>query len=341
MTKTKNEIGLSGIEFVEFSSPDPSSLKELFRNFGFSRMMVHQKKNIELYRQGGINLLLNMGKGSCAETFHVEHGPCISSMGWRTKDPKHAFELAQKRGAKKSPTVDYDLPGIQGIGDSCVYFTKDNDKELYETLGFVKTNDSLLPGKGFIAIDHLTNNVYAGTMKKWSAFYQEIFEFTEVRYFDIKGIKTGLTSYALKSPCETFCIPINEGNEEKSQINEYLRMYKGPGVQHLAFTTSDIIKTVSALNQTSIKTLDIDQEYYDEVFQRVPRVTEDHRRLQDLNILVDGDEKGYLLQIFTENVVGPIFIEIIQRKNHYSFGEGNFSALFRTIEKDQEKRGVL
>ena len=178
-------------------------------------------------------------------------------------------------------------------------------------------------------------------MADWTTFYKEIFGFEEVRYFDIRGAKTGLTSYALRSPCGKFCIPINEGTEYDSQINEYLREYKGPGVQHLAFTTEDIITSVSSLEESSIETLDIDNEYYEEVFDRVPNVTEDHKRLQDLDILVDGDDEGYLLQIFTKNIIGPIFIEIIQRKNHQSFGEGNFGALFRSIERDQEQRGVL
>ncbi len=194
---------------------------------------------------------------------------------------------------------------------------------------------------GFDFIDHLTNNVEQGQLKVWSDFYKNIFGFTEVRYFDIRGVKTGLQSFALKSPDGSFCIPINEGTESKSQINEYLEEYKGPGVQHIALHTNDIIKSISRLSSTQVETLDIDDEYYQEVFNRVPNVSEDHKKLQELQILVDGDEEGYLLQIFTKNIIGPIFFEIIQRKNHLSFGEGNFGALFRSIERDQEKRGYL
>ena len=178
-------------------------------------------------------------------------------------------------------------------------------------------------------------------MAKWAKFYKEIFGFTEIRYFDIQGVKTGLTSFALKSPCGTFCIPINEGTEKKSQINEYLEEYKGPGVQHIALHTDDIINAVAKLNKMGVETLDISPDYYKSVFDRVPNVTEDKKRLEELNILVDGDESGYILQIFTKNVIGPIFFEIIQRKNHHSFGEGNFGALFESIERDQMKRGYL
>lgn len=178
-------------------------------------------------------------------------------------------------------------------------------------------------------------------MERWARFYKEIFGFTEVRYFDIRGAKTGLVSYALRSPCGSFCIPINEGTEKTSQINEYLDQYRGPGVQHLAFLTDDILASLRALEGTPIEFLSIDDDYYDTVFQRVPGVTEDHEEIRRRNVLVDGDEQGYLLQIFTRNLIGPIFIELIQRKNHLSFGEGNFGALFRSIERDQERRGVL
>ena len=178
-------------------------------------------------------------------------------------------------------------------------------------------------------------------MKDWAAFYKDIFGFTEIRYFDIRGAKTGLQSYALRSPCGKFCIPINEADERESQINEYLREYNGPGVQHIAFATDDIVKSVEAMSGTSVKMLDMDNDYYESVFDRVPNVVEDHARLQKNNILVDGDADGYLLQIFTKNIIGPIFIEIIQRHNNLTFGEGNFGALFRSIERDQIRRGVI
>ena len=178
-------------------------------------------------------------------------------------------------------------------------------------------------------------------MGRWASFYKDVFGFTEVRHFDIRGERTGLVSYALRAPCGTFSIPINEASHEKSQINEYLREHRGPGIQHVAFRTDDILASLDALDGTGIPFLDIEPGYYDEAFARVPQVTEDKSRLRKRNVLVDGDESGYLLQIFTKNLMGPIFIELIQRKNHLSFGEGNFGALFRSIERDQARRGVF
>lgn len=348
MEETQNHLGLRGIEFTEYSSADPKALHELFLAFGFSRIMRHKEKKIDLYQQGQITFLLNYEPKTFASDFYEKHGPCVSSMGWKVDDASKALATATERGAKESDRLDYkmgdtDIPAIVGIGDSNIYLIDQYKSEtLYEDMGFEKLeNPDMVEELGFELVDHLTNNVYKGTMKEVSDFYKNVFGFTEVRYFDIRGVKTGLTSYALQSPDKSFCIPINEGTEKKSQINEYLEEYKGPGVQHIALLTNDIVKSIKGLSKTSVETLDIDDEYYAEVFDRVPNVTEDHKELQDLQILVDGDEEGYLLQIFTKNVIGPIFFEIIQRKNHNSFGEGNFGALFRSIERDQEKRGYL
>lgn len=344
-----NPIGLEGIEFVEFASMQPEMLHNLFTAFGFSRTKQHKSKTIDLYNQNDIHFLLNKDANSFAAQFANHHGPSICSMGWRVQDAKAAVAIAKDRGAnvcEKTDLVDgqgHSLPAIYGIGESLIYFIdKWNSVELYDRLGFVSHAEPVkVEQKGFVAIDHLTNNVYKGTMAKWAAFYKEIFGFTEVRYFDIRGAKTGLTSYALKSPCGNFCIPINEGTEAKSQINEYLEEYKGPGIQHLAFLTKDILASLQKLEGSPIAMLDIDDQYYNEIFTKFPHVTENHDEIRKRNVLVDGDEHGYLLQIFTKNLIGPIFIEIIQRKNHYSFGEGNFGALFRSIERDQEKRGYL
>lgn len=347
--KNKNEIGLDGIEFVEFSTPHPSSLRRLFRDFGFSRTRLHRDRNVELYQQGDIRFLLNADPSTEGFHFAQQHGPSISAMGWRVKNAAKAFELALSRGAKACTKGDYydanedPIPAIHGIGGSLIYFIEGyKNPKLYGELGFTPhpVPDMVKP-KGFVAIDHLTNNVYKGTMQTWADFYKNIFGFTEVRYFDIRGVKTGLTSYALRSPCGKFCIPINEADEAKSQINEYLDEYKGPGIQHLAFLTNDILASLDALQGTGIQTLDIDADYYDTIFDRVPGVSEDREKIRRYNVLVDGDKKGYLLQLFTKNLVGPIFIEIIQRKNHLSFGEGNFGALFKSIERDQIKRGVF
>lgn len=342
MSEQTNYLGLKGIEFIEFTSPDPEALHRLFLEFGFSRLMRHKHKKIDYYKQNDIHILLNYEVGSFADKFNKLHGPSLCSMGWRVENAQKAHEIGISRGAK--PGVgDFDEKALYGIGDSFIYLIDNfEDPDRYKKMGFEPLeNPDLVKDKGFILVDHLTNNVEKGTMNKWADFYKNIFGFSEVRYFDIRGKKTGLTSYALKSPCGSFCIPINEGTDKKSQINEYLEEYNGPGVQHLAFLTHDILHSLKGLKNTSIETLKIDDEYYQEVFDRVPNVTENKNEIKEQQVLVDGDEKGYLLQIFTKNLIGPIFIEIIQRKNHFSFGEGNFGALFRSIEKDQEQRGYI
>lgn len=344
-----NPVGLQGIEFTEFASSNPTELHQLFCAFGFSKIKKHQQLKIDLYKQNDIHFLINQSPTSFAAEFSKSHGPSICSMGWRVENAAKALSIAVERGAKACTSGDLagengiKIPCIYGIGDSLIYFIDQwNSPDLYKRLGFIPHDTPVMKEEmGFLTIDHLTNNVFQGTMEHWSQFYKNVFGFTEVRYFDIRGAKTGLTSYALKSPCGSFCIPINEGTEKKSQINEYLEEYKGPGVQHIAFLTKDIIHSLEKLKGSPIKTLDIDDEYYSEIFTKFPQVTENHKAIKDFNILVDGDEDGYLLQIFTKNLIGPIFIEIIQRKNHYSFGEGNFGALFRSIERDQQKRGYL
>jgi 4-hydroxyphenylpyruvate dioxygenase len=344
-----NPVGLQGLDFIEFASPEPERLDRLFQAFGFSRTLHHPTRRIDLYEQGDIRLLLNRGINSFAASFSALHGPSISAMGWRVHDGLKAREAAVARGARSRAEGDLffregqPVPAVYGIGESLIYLVDSaNDPQRWEKLGFVPHPRPVrVASKGFTRIDHLTNNVEKGTMGRWASFYKDIFGFTEVRYFDIRGVKTGLTSYALRSPCGTFCIPINEADEKKSQINEYLDEYKGPGVQHLAFLSDDILGSLRALEGTGIEMLDMDDDYYREAFERVPQVTEDREEIRRRDVLVDGDEEGYLLQIFTRNIIGPIFIEIIQRKNHLSFGEGNFSALFRSIERDQTRRGVF
>ena len=342
-----NPVGLKGIEFIEFCSNEPDQIHKLFTAFGFSKLLALKNEELIYYNQNHIHFILNQRTTGHSANFKQLHGPSISSMALRVENALHAFEVAISKGAKPADgeyiITGKKVPAIYGIGDSLIYFVdRYDEKNFYQLLGFspcphpVKVNQ-----KGFLTIDHLTNNVEKGTMVKWGDFYKNVLGFSEVRYFDIKGAKTGLTSYALKSPCGTFCIPINEGNEKKSQINEYLEEYKGPGIQHLAFLTNDIIASLDSLSSSKIETLSIDDDYYDEIFTKIKNVTEDHKVLREHNILIDGDDEGYLLQIFTKNLVGPIFIEIIQRKNHNSFGEGNFGALFRSIEKDQQKRGYL
>ncbi len=344
-----NPVGIKGFDFIEFSSPEPEKMHKLFTILGFSRLKTHKSKSIDYYKQNDIHFFLNTEPDSFAKTFTGSHGPCACSTGWRVENASEAQRIAIERGAKLANCGDYvsidgkAIPAIYGVGGSLIYFVDQRMGETQlENLGFEDLDQpDIVESKGFHLIDHLTNNVFKGELEPLANFYKNVFGFEEVRFFDIKGEETGLLSYALRSPCGSFCIPINEGTEAKSQINEYLREYKGQGIQHIALLTPNIMKVMESINPKDLKTLDIDDDYYDEVFQRLPQVKEDKTKIKNFNLLVDGDEKGYLIQIFTENVIGPIFFEFIQRNNHYGFGEGNFAALFRAIERDQKRRGVL
>ncbi|WP_133407473.1 4-hydroxyphenylpyruvate dioxygenase [Parashewanella tropica] len=346
MATELNPLGLQGIEFTEYATPDTDFMHKAFLDFGFSKIKKHKEKEIYYYNQNNIHFLLNQERQGFSAEFAKSHGPAITSMGWRVEDAEFAFKTAVERGAKAAADDAKDLPypAIYGIGDSLIYFIDvyGDEDNIYKQDFVDLENPDLVQEKGFMEVDHLTNNVYKGTMQHWADFYKDIFGFTEVRYFDINGMQTGLTSFALRSPDGSFCIPINEGkNDDKNQIDEYLKEYDGPGVQHLAFTSRDIVASLDAMEGSSIKTLDIIPEYYDTIFDKLPQITEDRERIKHHQILCDGDENGYLLQIFTKNLFGPIFIEIIQRKNNLGFGEGNFTALFQSIERDQMRRGVL
>jgi 4-hydroxyphenylpyruvate dioxygenase len=340
-----NPVGLRGLAFVELAAPDPDAIHRLLLAFGFSRTMRHAERAVELYEQGEIRILLDRAASGFAGRFTAAHGPCACALGWAVDDAAGAAAIATARGAtaRIGDLTRRDgsrVPAVAGVGDSLIYLVEPRDT--WTALGFVPLDrPDRVAAKGFTRIDHLTNNVPRGELARWAAFYREVFAFTDVRYFDIRGVKTGLHSFALRSPCGTFCIPINEGTDTGSQIDEYLEQYKGPGIQHLAFLTDDILGSLRALDGTPIDFLDIDDDYYREVFDRVPHVREDRGELARRAVLVDGDDDGYLLQIFTRNLIGPIFIELIQRHNHASFGEGNFGALFRSIERDQQRRGYL
>lgn len=340
MTPKKNPLGMRGIAFAEFASARPEDLERLFMSFGFSRTHRHRAGDIDVYRQNDIVFLVNRMRHSLAARFATAHGPSVSALGFYFDNPRDAFAEAMKRGARPLPAEgrSFDAPGIYGIGDSAIYFIDARRGIDREIVAFDRP--AIVADKGFLAIDHLTNNVEQGELGTWADFYKNIFGFTEVRSFDIRGKKTGLYSFALRSPCGSFAIPINEDKGTTGQIAEYLREYRGPGVQHIAFSTYDILSSLDKL-AGAIPMLDMDDAHYAEAFARVPNVREDKRRIQSHHVLVDGDNEGYLLQIFTKNLVGPIFIELIQRENHQSFGEGNFSALFRSLERDQEKRGAI
>ncbi|GAA0819962.1 4-hydroxyphenylpyruvate dioxygenase [Colwellia sp. D2M02] len=351
MTDSKNPLQLCGIEFTEYASPDSDFMEKAFYGFGFSKTKKFKGRDIDYFNQNDIHFLLNKEKAGFSKEFAKSHGPAICSMGWRVKDAEFAFNEAVKRGAKSAENEPNKLPypAIFGIGDSLIYFV-DNFADIGKNKGLIYEDDFeahaepvINEDKGFLAVDHMTNNVHQGTMHKWADFYKEVFGFTEVRYFDIKGVKTALISYALQSPCGKFCIPINEGKGSKdNQIDEYLDEYNGPGVQHLAFLTDDLVASLDKIDRSIIDTLNIVPEYYDEIFDRVPWVKEDKDKIREHQILIDSQsENSYLLQIFTKNLFGPIFIEMIQRVDDQGFGEGNFSTLFKSIELNQMERGVL
>jgi len=341
-----NPVGLDGMEFIEYSGPQASLFRDLFSKIGMTEIGKHKTKNITLFRQNDINFLLNEEPNCFATDFAKSHGPSACSTGFRVKDAKTAFAEAVKRGAKpytESSKKSLDWPTVYGIGDSLIYFVDQyaDHGSAYDDCFDYSTEDRKPKGKGFLLIDHLTNNVPKGELDLWAKFYENVFNFREIRFFDIKGETTGLLSRAMRSPCEKITIPINEPTDDKSQIQEYLEEYHGSGIQHIALLTEDICDSVKSVKDADIPTLDVPDTYYEVLQDRVPNITEDMDTLKKLRILADGDDEGYLLQIFSQNVIGPIFYEFIQRKNHGGFGEGNFQALFEAIERDQRRRGVL
>ncbi|MEZ4871875.1 MAG: 4-hydroxyphenylpyruvate dioxygenase [Bdellovibrionales bacterium] len=344
IVRKENVCGLDGMEFLEFASPDPAALEGLFEKLGFKWVGKHKNKNVKLFRQGRTNFILNMEPNSFSENFYKSHGPSICATGFRVKNSAMAFNTAIERGAK--PCEDeqsHSFKSIYGIGESAINFVDkyDDGYKNYDTDFELLEGANDTEGFGLTIIDHMTNNVPVGEMDEWVNFYSGVFNFEDVRFFNIRGEATGLLSKVMRSPCNKITIPINEPTESKSQIQEYLDEYKGSGIQHVALLTDDIIESVSKLRAAGVEFLDVPDTYYDDLLDRVPGVTEDINRLRDLKILVDGDDNGYLLQIFTKNMIGPIFFEIIQRKNNNGFGEGNFQALFDAIERDQRTRGYL
>ncbi len=343
-----NPVGIDGVDFIEYSGGDVKYFESLFPRLGFKLVSHHPEKKIELYRQGDINFILNTEPGTFAEQFTKVHGPCICSTGFRVFNAEEAFKTAVSRGAKPYLGSDKEkgaapFPAVYGIGDSLIYFIdQKNSKKLYTEIFKIKPEDQAPAGLGLNTVDHFTNNVPVGEMQKWCEFYEKVFNFKEVRYFDIRGAHTGLISKVMRSPCGKFSVPINEPTEKKSQIQEYLEEYKGSGIQHLALSTKNIINTLESMKASRIEFLTPPPKtYYAMLRDRLPTLVEDVNTLENHAILADGDHDGYLLQIFTKNVIGPIFYEIIQRQNHFGFGEGNFQALFDAIERDQKERGYL
>ncbi|HEY6640687.1 4-hydroxyphenylpyruvate dioxygenase [Povalibacter sp.] len=344
-----NPMGTDGFEFVEYTAPDPELLRTLFEQLGFPATARHRSKNVTLHAQGDINFIINAEPGSFGQRFAQQHGPSACAMGFRVKDASFAFRRCVELGAKPMETrvgpMELQIPAIEGIGGSLIYLVdRYGDRTIYD-VDFVPIGSATsTPSAGLSYIDHLTHNVARGNMNKWSGFYERLFNFREIRYFDIEGKKTGLFSRAMTSPCGKIRIPINESQDDKSQIEEYLREYQGEGIQHIALGTSNIFQTVDVLRGRGVLFQDTPDTYYEGVEARVPGHGENLEELKQRRILIDGNparQEGVLLQIFTQNVIGPIFFEIIQRKGNEGFGEGNFKALFESIELDQMRRGVI
>jgi 4-hydroxyphenylpyruvate dioxygenase len=345
-----NPMGTDGFEFVEYTAPDPSVLTPLFESMGFSKVARHRSKNVALWKQGEINFIVNAEPNSFSQEFARAHGPSICAIAFRVKDAAAAYERALSLGARPHHgpigPMELAIPAIAGIGNSAIYLVDRYGERTIYDVDFVPLNEA--PARtsevGLKYIDHLTHNVERGHMDRWADFYQNIFGFREVRYFDIQGKHTGLHSRALASPCGKIRIPINESADDKSQIEEYLRAYRGEGIQHLALATDDVYASVEALRARNVRLLDTPDSYYDLLEQRLPGHGEDLARLRANRILVDGTTAAarlLLLQIFTEAVIGPIFFELIQRKGDEGFGNGNFQALFEAMELDQIRRGVI
>ncbi|RUO38266.1 4-hydroxyphenylpyruvate dioxygenase [Aliidiomarina shirensis] len=349
-----NPLGTDGFEFVEYTAADSKgidALKQLFTQLGFTEVAKHRRKDVWLFKQNDINFIVNGQPSSQAEEFARAHGPSVCGMAFRVADADHAMQHALANGAKEFKAdvgaMELNIPAIYGIGESALYFVDrygsqsiyDVDFRFYENWE-AKMSDFAV---GMDYVDHLTHNVFRGNMDLWAGFYERIGNFREVRYFDIEGKLTGLLSRAMTSPCGKIRIPINESHDDKSQIEEYLKDYNGEGIQHIAMSSDNIYRTVRTLRERGMEFMTTPDTYYDKVNERIEGHEENLDDLRELAILIDGApmKDGILLQIFTKTVIGPVFFEIIQRKGNEGFGEGNFKALFESIEEDQIRRGVL
>jgi len=346
----ENPAGTDGFEFVEFASENPQELRDLFTRMGYAHVANHKNQAVELWQQGDITYVLNADPNSFAANFVQEHGPCASSMGWRVVDAQHALAHAVSKGATEytGPGKVLDVPAIEGIGGSLIYFVD----QYYDTSPYNEEFDWIAQSKpagvGFYYLDHLTHNVFKGNMDVWFKFYGDLFNFREIRFFDIEGKYTGLTSRALTSPCGRIRIPINQDRDEKGQIVAYLKKYKGEGIQHIAVGARDIYDATDKIADNGLKFMPGPPDtYYKLSKDRVKDHDEPLDRMKKHGILIDGEgvvdggETRILLQIFSKTVIGPIFFEFIQRKGDDGFGEGNFKALFESIEQEQIDSGEL
>jgi len=350
----ENPMGLMGFEFIEFASPTPGTLEPIFQIMGFTKVATHRSKDVHLYRQGGINLILNNEPKSIASYFAAEHGPSVCGMAFRVRNAHEAYARALELGAQpveiETGPMELRLPAIKGIGGAPLYLIDrfEEGSSIYDIdFNFIEGVDRHPVGAGLKIIDHLTHNVYRGRMAYWAAFYEKLFNFREIRYFDIKGEYTGLTSKAMTAPDGMIRIPLNEESSKGAgQIEEFLMQFNGEGIQHVAFLTDDLLQSWDALKKMGMRFMTAPpQTYYEMLEGRLPGHGEPVGELQARGILLDGssqpDDKRLLLQIFSETLMGPVFFEFIQRKGDDGFGEGNFKALFESIERDQVRRGVL
>jgi 4-hydroxyphenylpyruvate dioxygenase len=345
----ENPIGTDGFEFVEYTAPDVAQLHKLFEQMGFRAVARHRSKAVTLYRQGEVNFIVNAEPESHGSRFARAHGPSACAMAFRVKDAACAYRKLLELGAKPFQNqvgpMELNIPAIEGIGGSVIYLVDRYGEHSIYDVDFVPTDPAkgfAHEGAGLAEIDHVTHNVFRGNMEKWAGFYERLFNFREIRYFDIEGKLTGLKSRAMTSPDGKIRIPINESSDDKSQIEEYLHAYQGEGIQHIALGANDIYKSVETLRTKGVAFQDTPDTYYERIDNRLKGHGEDVERMERDRILIDGgQDQGLLLQIFTQNAIGPIFFELIQRKGNEGFGEGNFRALFESIEADQIKRGVL
>ena len=346
----ENPAGTNGFAFLEFTSKTSSELHKLFSLMGFTHVANHKSKEIELWKQNDITFLINNEKVGFAAEFAKSHNGGACGMGFLVKDTNHAYNHCIENGAKPKQSDDWfntnDTKVSNGIADTCLYLTEcDNllDSGLFEEIPNA-LEKSKKHSAGLLYIDHLTHNVFRGNMDKWSKFYEDLFNFKEIRYFDIEGKLTGLVSRAMTGPCLKIKIPINESSDDISQIEEFLNTYNGEGIQHIALESKDIFETVEKLRGIGMKFMKTPNSYYKSTHIRIPYHPENIEKMHENQILIDGsptEDGGYLLQIFTDTVIGPVFFEIIQRKGDNGFGEGNFQALFDSIENDQLERGVI
>jgi 4-hydroxyphenylpyruvate dioxygenase len=349
-----NPMGLQGFEFVEFASPTPHVLEPLFERLGFTLVAKHRSKDVLLYRQGGINFIVNREPRSAAAYFAAEHGPSACGLAFRVSDSHKAYARALELGAQPvdMPTgpMELRLPAIKGIGGAPLYLIDryEEGRAIYDIdFAFVEGVDRHPAGHGLKLIDHLTHNVYRGRMAYWAGFYEKLFNFRELRYFDIKGEYTGLTSRAMTAPDGRIRIPLNEESGRGSgQIEEFLMQFNGEGIQHVALVTDDLLSTIDRLQMAGVPMMSAPNDaYYEMLDERLPGHGLPVSELRARGILVDGTTEGgkprLLLQIFSQTLLGPVFFEFIQRKGDEGFGEGNFRALFESIERDQVRRGVI